>query len=157
MNESNQSFRALSTDRAEAAFDKLVKGLTRQHTGTRFRNHFGSGELGFDGRTFAAGANLIELTKPVKNALQELPENVKVTRFTRQDGNVRALRGRYPDASTFEELLAPTEIEQALIIAGKKATLFVYWDPTREDVYVVRTVPEPPGGAKPRGSKSPRV
>lgn len=124
-------------------FDEYVVGISRQHTRTRFRNHFGNGRLGFDARTFAKGTILAAKDKPVKNLLQESPDSVRVTRISGSEQERQVEKQTSPSDVLIGALLKDAEVEQGLIVDGHKAKLFVYFDPTAEELFVVReTHPE---------------
>ena len=132
----------LSSTEARSAFDQLVNGIARQHTRTKFRNHFGNGEGLLDAKIFARATILAERDKPVSNLLQEQPETVRATLFTSQEKLLSAVSQTEPSSITLQELLSGTAIEKGLIVRGRRADLFVYVDPRTDSIYLHRVVSE---------------
>ncbi len=128
----------LSPSEAREAFDQLVSGLARQHTRTKFRNYFAKGEIVLDAKIFARGTVLPERNKPVANMLQEQPDSIRATLFTGADAAFSAVSRTEPSSITLQELLCEEQIEQALIIRGRRAELFAYYDPTADMLYLHR-------------------
>ncbi|MGV3617883.1 MAG: hypothetical protein ACO1SV_21365 [Fimbriimonas sp.] len=140
--------RTLSASEAKASFEEIVKGLAKQHLRLRFRRTFGTGEL-MDATMLVKGTTAAPLGRPVSNLLQELPPHLIVTRLT---GTVDAIGGeslKTPGTLTVGELLSAEEVEQALIVQGRKARIFVYFDPTESQVFAAREA-TPEVDAKPK-------
>lgn len=141
--------RKLSASEAKAAFEDLVKGLAKQHLRLRFRRKFGTGEL-MDATMLVKGTTSAPLDRPISNILQELPPNVTVTRLT---GTHEAIVGeslKTPGTVTIGELISTEEVEQGLIVHGRKARLLVYFDPTESSVFAARETVEFEEPPKPR-------
>ncbi len=148
--------RKLTAAEAARAFEEVVRGLAKQHLRLRFRRSFGTGEL-MDATTMIKAAVVAPSDRPVTNLLHEVPEGLTVTRLT---GNVDALEGEVletPSSVTIGEILAAADVEQALIVMGRKARLLAYFDPTESHVYVARETVVIPVEPKPKLRPAPRA
>jgi len=139
----------LTPQQAQAAFADLSRALPKQHLRLQFRKRFGTGEL-LDAKLLHRSTVLAAKDKPVVHLLQETPEELGVLRMT---GTPEQVSGEawtaQPDAS-IGDLISREEVEQALIVQGRKARLYAYVDPTQEGaVYVLRVSIELPSEAKP--------
>jgi hypothetical protein len=133
--------RKLTTSEAKAAFEEIVKGLAKQHLRLRFRRKFGTGEL-MDAAMLVKGTVTAPLDRAVSNLLQEQAPNLTITRIV---GTADSLTGeslKTPGAVTIGELISAEEVEQGLIVHGRKARLLVYFDPTESHVYSARETVE---------------
>jgi len=98
-------------------------------------------------------AVIVERDKPTTNLLQEVPEKFTCIRLS---GTAEALEGESWTATvagSVGELFSPDEVEQGLIVQGRKAKLYAYADPTEPSVNVLRTVVELPPVEKPAPKK----
>jgi hypothetical protein len=138
--------RKLSTSEAKAAFEEIVKGLAKQHLRLRFRRKFGTGEL-MDATMLIKGTVAAPLDRPVSNLLQEQAPHLTITRIVGTADSVSGESLKTPGTVTVGELLSAEEVEQALIIHGRKARLLAYFDPTESHLFSAREVvdfQEPP-------------
>lgn len=136
---------------AKAAFAEAVEKLPRQHLRTRFRSRFGTGEGGFDEHTFARGSAAVPLDRRIGHLLQEEPEDLKATIV---EGTNEALKARTLQVGAEESLdalLAGSEGERLVVLHGRSANLYAYFNPGEEVAWVRRVaVPrESRPGAKP--------
>jgi hypothetical protein len=146
--------RKLSAGEARATFEELVKELPKQHLRLQFRKRFGTGEL-LDPKMLKKAAVVAPREKPVSNLLQEVPAQVLCRRLV---GNAEEIRGdeweTKPDAQ-IGHLFSPEEVEQGLVVQGRRARLFVYADPTEATVYVLRVATEVFGEEEPKPKAPP--
>lgn len=133
--------RKLSASEAKAAFEEIVKGLAKQHLRLRFRRKFGTGEL-MDTAMLIKSTVTAPLDRPISNLLQELPPQVTVTRITGTADTAEGESLKTPGTVTIGELISAEEVEQAMIVHGRKARLLVYFDPTESHVYAARETVE---------------
>lgn len=144
--------RQLTPEEAKTAFDALVKGLAKQHLRLRVRRTFGTGAL-MDTSLFARTAVVAEFDKPVTNLLHEIPDHLSVIRLKGTADDLSGISMPAPVGITMGELLGADETEQFLLITGKTARLFAYFDPTETHVYSVReavAIVPPPTKKPPR-------
>lgn len=131
--------RKLSPSEAKANFEDLTVALPKQHLRLQFRKRFGTGEL-LDADMFKKGTAAAPRDRPVTNLLQEVPEKLDCVRLI---GTAEELRGDEWSATTdvrVGDLFSPEEVEQVVIVQGRKARLYVYADPTADVVYAYRVV-----------------
>lgn len=145
--------RDLTATEAQAAFEDIVKGLAKQHLRLRFRRKFGTGEL-MDAAMLVKGTVAAPSDKPITNLLQEIPEDVTVLRVVGTDGELTGISRSTPATMTIGELLSGDEVEQGLVVTGRKARILAYFDPTEEYVFVARESVEVPYVPKPAAKKS---
>ena len=131
--------RRLSTTESGKAFEEVVVGLAKQHLRLRFRRKFGTGEL-MDGTLLVKSTVTAPLDRPVSNLLQELAPHLVVTRITGTAESPVGETLKTPGTVTIGELISAEEVEQALIVQGRRARILVYFDPTESHIFAAREV-----------------
>lgn len=141
--------RLLSGAEARLAFDDLAQALPKQHLRLPFRKRFGTGEL-IQPDLLKKGIVVAPRDRPVTNLLQEVPDALHVTRIVGAVDNLQAVTWSTGPAAPIGDLLSPEEVEQGLIVQGRKAKVYVYSDPTEDAVYSFRvSITEPVVERKP--------
>lgn len=135
---------SLTPQQAQAAFADLAHALPRQHTRLQFRKRFGTGEL-LEPKLLHRATVIAEADRPIQNLLQERPEVVGVVRLLGTAESPVGVAFEAEPTATISSLLSGAEVEQALIVQGRKARLYAYVDPTQEGAaYVLRVAIELP-------------
>lgn len=148
--------RKLSLGEARATFEELVKELPRQHLRLQFRKRFGTGEL-LDPKMLKKATVLASREKPVGNLLQEVPDKVLCRRLVGTADEVTGDEWETSADAKIAHLFSPEEVEQGLILQGRRARLFIYGDPTQENVYVYRVITELFGEEAPKIKEPPKL
>ena len=131
----------LTVAQARAMFDELATELPKQHLRLQFRKRFGTGEL-LNATMLKKAVTAAEREKPISNLLQELPEKLVCTRLTGAAEDTRAETWTATPDGTIGSLFSTDEVEQGLIVQGRKARLYAYSDPTEGTVLVLRKATE---------------
>jgi|GEM_PF-2452646 len=139
--------RTLTGPQARLVFDELAVELPKQHLRFQFRKRFGTGEL-LNPAMFKRNAHVFPRAKPLTNVLQEVPDTVVSTRLLGTADSLRGDRQKIAIGGTIGDLFADEEVEQLVIVQGRKARLYAYSDPSEDSVCVLRVVSEIVGEEK---------
>lgn len=120
---------------ARSAFAEILENLPRQHLRTRFRNHFGLPDAGFDKDTFARGTSAIPLDRRLGRLLQEEPERLDAVMLSGPADDLGSTRSVPSPTDTLGSVLAENRV---LLVHGTTARLYAYLAPGEAEAWVRR-------------------
>ncbi len=120
---------------ARSAFAEILENLPRQHLRTRFRNHFGLPDAGFDKDTFARGTVHVPLDRRLGRLLQEEPERLDAVLLSGPSDELGITRTVPSPTDTLASLLTA---DRVLLVHGTTARLYAYLGPGEDEAWVRR-------------------